>query len=247
MELSWSYIDTMRRMTSNTAYRTVDIQGGNYYPTALRFTLTRNAPCEIPLYLANRAERILAEAEKDEYEIVVPLCIDGFSRMCSGADTILKYFSRYYIGSSRLGRVSTPKGEKYYGASGIVLDKNFNPLLLATVLYTGERESAFEGATPRCVYSGINVHISPEVFLNDTAIINKSLAKKGMQYLLSQANYDFGCDGRPAKVVIDDCSQFIQKVTKPNVNAFDAGEVTQLLKDNIGDVLEQFVLDNRVF
>ena len=242
MELSWSYIDTMRRVTGTSTFRTQNAVAGNYFPVALSFELNKNS-CEIPVYCVSKVDTIIYELPEDTCDIVIPLSIDGYRRSCSGAETILKHFVRFYAGNARLAKAVTPKGESYYGAGGIILDKDFNPLMVATAKYIG-MEEPYPGGTPITKYDGITVHLHPNIFLNDNAVLNKSLAKKGMQFFLScDIN---GWDNRgTVKVVIDDCSQFIKKVNKPDVATFTPESVNNVLKDNINEVLGQFIIDSQ--
>lgn len=245
MELSWSYIDLMRRMVSSSAYRRADtLSTTNYYPVALHFDINPTG-CEVPVYCAPRIEQIILDAPETGGEIVVPLALDGYVKTCSGADTIIRHFSRFYAGGTRLARTQTPKGEVYYGANGLILDKNFNPLMLATVKAMRSTEPTFPGADDYLLYNGIIVYLHPNVFLDDTAVLNKSLAKKGMQFLLSQdvSGFNTSQNGNRVKVVIEDCSKFFTKCTKPDINNFGSDQINELLKANIDEVLEQFVHD----
>lgn len=242
MELSWSYQDTMRRIVSSSSFRSQDSTVGNYFPVALSFELNKNG-CDIPIYCASRIDNILNRISGDNCDIVLPLCIDPYRRSCSGAETIIKHFVRFYAGNARLAKAVTPKGEVYYGAGGIILDKDFNPLMVATTRFDGLGPEIFVGSGPVRKYNGITVHLHPNVFLDDTSVLNKSLAKKGMQFFLScDIN---GWDNRgTVKVVIDDCSQFIKKVNKPNVADLTPESFNQVLKDNINEVLGQFIIDS---
>lgn len=241
MELSWSYIDTMRRISSCTTFRGQDDLSGDYFPVALSFELNRNG-CEVPIYCGNRIESILDTVPDDICDVVLPLCVDTYRKTCSGAETIIKHFIRSYC-SARLAKAITPKGEVYYGAGGIILDKNFNPLMLATTRFAGLVEP-YPGSIPICRYDGVTIHLHPNVFLDDTAVLNKSLAKKGMQFFLSQEISNWNNSGT-AKVVIDDCSQFFKKADKPDVNNTSPEAFGQVLKDNIGEVLGQFIADDQ--
>lgn len=243
MELSWSYQDTMRRIVSTSSFRNQDAVTGNHFPAALSFELNKNG-CDIPVYCASRIDTILDRISEDNCDIVIPLCIDAYRRSFSGAETIIKHFVRFYAGNARLAKAVTPKGEVYYGAGGIILDKNFNPLMVATARFDGPGPEIFPGSGPTRKYNGITVHLHPNVFLDDTSVLNKSLAKKGMQFFLSCDVIGWDNTGT-VKVVIDDCSKFIKKVNKPDVATFTPESVNNVLKDNINEVLGQFIIDSQ--
>lgn len=242
MELSWNYQDAMRRAVSSSPLRNQISVTGNYFPVALSFELNKNG-CDIPIYCASRIDDLLNRISEDNIDIVIPLCIDTYTKNCSGAETIIKHFVRFYAGSVRLAKTVTPKGESYYGAGGIILDKDFNPLMISTAKYIG-MEEPYPGGSPITKYDGITVHLHPNIFLNDNAILNKSLAKKGMQFFLSQDISGWNNRGT-VKVVIDDCSKFIKKVNKPDVATFTPESVNDVLKDNINEVLGQFIIDSQ--
>lgn len=249
MELSWSYVDLMRRFVSASTFRRNDQQSPDeYYSVALRFDVNP-VGCEVPVYCASRIEPVILNAPETGGEIVIPLSIDSFTKNCSGADTIIRHFNRFYIGGTRLAKAHTPKGEVYYGANGVILDKNFNPLMLAVTKVARSTEPAFPGAGDYLLYGGITIYLHPNVFLDDTSVLNKSLAKKGMQFFLSQdiSGFNSSNNGNRVKVVIDDCSKFFTKCAKPDVNNLDSDKINETLKDNIDEVLEQFIHDSTDF
>lgn len=239
MELSWSYLDTMNRMVSYSAYRPVYTEQGDYCPISLLVNVDfEQGDCVVPIFCASSAVAWFAANDNKSLDVVIPLCVETPGRTCSGAETMLKYFSRFYNYSSRLGKVISPKGEVYYGASGIVLDKDFNPLLLCTTKIHNNGQLGYE-------YRGVTIHISPKVFTDDTSVINKSLAKKGMAYFLGPNIRVYNNTG-PIKVEIDDCSKFFKRAAKPDLTAFSEEDIQKLLQDNIKDVLGQFDYDYRV-
>ena len=240
MELSWSYTDTIYRMVSTSAYRVLNGESGNYSPASLVFDVNlHRSSCDIPVFCINKAVDWFASNDQKNFKAVIPLCVEYHGRQCAGAETMLKYFTRFYNYNCRLGRVFTPKGETYYGANGIILDKDFNPLMIATVRVEPETD---ESNHTFCYNRGITVHLHPRVFTDDVSVLNKHLAKKGMLCFLSHTFTSLGNNG-PVKVEIDDCSKFFQKAVKPDVQKFSEDEIQKVLQDNIDEVLGQFTLD----
>ena len=235
MDFSWSYIDTVRRIVGDSGYRVFQVTDGDgYSPTSLAFTLDfSSGSCHIPIFCVNKALQWYESNDKKALEAVIPLSVTRHGRQCSGAETMLKHFVRFY-NDSRIAQVFTPKGEVYYGTNGIILDKDFNPLLLTTV------EVFPNGEDYR--YGGITAHLHPRVFTDDASLLNKHLAKKGICCFLTQNLNTLGDPGS-IKVEIDDCSKFLRKAIKPDLQKSFDTDIRKLLRDNIDEVLEQFTLD----
>ena len=81
------------------------------------------------------------------------------------------------------------------------------------------------------------------VFTDDSGVINRNLLKKGIPYILSdqfKMNLPLSMGSNiPIRVVIDDSSEFIRKPSPPG-DDLDTN-VNNLLKNNIDEVLAQFV------
>jgi len=226
----------MRRMARDSGYRAITgTTGLSYCPVFLTFDVNPNGVSEVPTFCEPIAEATILKMPEPGI-IVTPLPVDANVRNITGAETILKHFSRNNLWSGRIGKVTTPKNEVYYGGPGIVLDKDFSPLMLSTTKVTKERETVLRGQ--------ITIHMSPKVFTDDVSIVNRSLARKGVAYYLSNGLSRYALDdveGR-AKVVIDDMSNFFKKVAKPDVNASPDTYQT-ILKENLDEVLKQFYND----
>lgn len=239
MELSWRYKENMARMITADGFRLLYSQYGNYFPAALVVDVAKDG-FDAPTFCAANCRSWYGRIGYEDFEAVLPLCIDQSFKQCSGGDAILNYFSRGGgYNTDRLATAKTPKGEFYYGNRGIILDKDYNPLLLSTV-----RMNFGEGGYP--VFGNITVHLSPKVFTDDEAILNKALAKKGMQYFLTTQPYFYG-ESRKVEVKIEDMSKFVRKVKTPDLESFSEEEIQKLLQDNIDEVLWQFSYDKAVY
>jgi len=97
----------------------------------------------------------------------------------------------------------------------------------------------------RLVIDGYKIHLHPNVFTDDTKIVNKSLAKKGVAYYLTYSVNQWRRPDLKYKVEIDDCSQFIMRAHRPNVNHCSSADFNKVLRDNIDEVLRQIADDNR--
>lgn len=235
MEFSWQYTETMRRLVSNEGYRVLNNCTPDYIcPVMLTFDISPTES-EVPTTCRRAVEPLLLTVTEPT-TIVVPLSISAERREAAGADTIIKWFSRALGYSGRIAKIRTPKGEVYYGTSGLILDKNMNPLFLST------RKIVRTGVPERPFASRIVIYLSPKVFTDDTGIVNKALAKKGITFYLSSVASPNEGDPKP-EIIINDMSKFFKKVEKPNVNAISKTNFSTILKENIDEVLKQFYND----
>ena len=246
MEFSWQYSEAMRRLVNNDGYRALvgpPSDGMVLCPVMLTFDVAYESS-EVPTMCTRIYENLLPKITEPG-TVVIPMAVDPFTFNAAGAETILKRFARQSTNYGRLLKATTPKGEVYYGNNGIILDKNFDPLFLSTRVISCVNANGITSSRRRITKSDATIYLSPKVFTNDQGMLNKALAKKGIAFYLSQSismSYWNNEDER-AKVVIDDMSRFFKKVEKPDVNALSNGVFTEILKDNIDEVLSQFYND----
>lgn len=112
-----------------------------------------------------------------------------------------------YRGIGELGKTKDKDGNIYYGCKGLILDNNFNPLVLTTITYKGEGKELVKTFT---------VRISPRVFL-----INKTMEKGIQKYLIEfcSSNQFIGYlreQVQPNIIINNDIDKFIQHPTVPN-------------------------------
>ena len=170
---------------------------------------------EIPAMVLPFLTTILSQPEIKWEQIAMPLFYT-YTSFKSISDSIIGQFLRTSIGSSRLTKVITNKGEIYYGGQGIILDKNMEPYLLYTVTV-----SNFETAdriAPTIVANAVslNVRVSPKVF-NMNNMISKHIVTKMIPALTyegipSNRFVNMKTD-RPLtpKVIIEDLSDWVKR------------------------------------
>ena len=238
MEFSYQYTETMSRLGSRLdriqqfySYAS-DARDVNAYSVLVQVDLSQTL--EIPIFLFDSVTQYLTNPDTKKDVIVAPLYVDPNNhRECSGAETILRWFARIH---TRLSKVNTPKGDIYYGNTGLILDRDFNPLLISTAKIL----------EPNYQISEYVIHINPKVFINDTDTLCKSLARKGVPYYLSNSVTNWRtATGTPYKVVIDNCSEFVIKPSSPNLENYNNQALLDTVKDNIDDVLRQVADDYR--
>lgn len=120
--------------------------------------------------------------------------------------TMIKDLS-VYRGVGELNTTKDKDGNIYYGCKGLILDNNFNLLVLTTITYKGEGEELVKTFT---------VRISPRVFL-----INKTMEKGIQKYLIEfcSSTQFIGYlreQVQPNIIINNDIDKFIQHPTIPN-------------------------------
>lgn len=239
MEFSYNYATTMQRLVRPSHLQDMpaaNSQNFNGSPLEMHFKVTKTK-AEVPIMAFQDAcqliENLRHYPEEDAFvEVVIPLVVDDGVKTCSGADTILKYFSQRY---GRVTKVVTPKGEVYYGGVGLVLDRNYEPLFYVTKTAVWPRNNEQEEVT---------VHVSPRIFTDDVSTVNKSILKKGIAFYLTHAVGEWR-DTQMAKIVIDNGGSMFRKPVAPTPNTDINKEIKALLRDNISEVLQQITYDSR--
>lgn len=173
-------------------------------------------------------------------KVVIPLYVNSYNQNRRTADSIINEFSRVDF-DRRLQKVTTNKGEVYYGGRGIILDSDFKPLILCSILCKKEEFRTFEYMD---YYKPI-VRVNPEVFLNETGLINKTIIKKIIPFYLThnipvintRCIFRDKLENRKPQILIEDSSRFIETPTLPNPSTCSNEALNKLLLDNIDEVL----------
>jgi len=243
MEFSYNYNNTMSRFAGIHPLEEMPNSNSQYLegcPAELHFKVEK-AFSEVPLMGYVESKNLLLQnlahtADDDaSLEIIIPLVSSEAAKMCSGADTIMKYFVNNSFG--RLVKAETPKGERYYGGMGVVLDKDFNPLIYVTRTL---------GLNVRVSDEQVIIHVSPSVFTDDVSVLNKAILRKGIAYYLTHTVGTWQDEHTPL-IVIDDGKKFFRSPAKPSPESDINTNVNTLLKDHISEVLGQIKFNGRYF
>ena len=172
-------------------------------------------------------------------KVILPLYNNTYDQSRRTFDTIMAQFFANTSYEGRLLKITTNKGEVYYGGKGIIFDGNYNPLLLCTlkarrVVTENEKYTAYY--RPVC-------YVSPRVFEEPNTIVNKGIIKKLIPFYTSH-NMDFPlglfrdkAEDRKVQVVIDNFDKFFIKPVKPNPSTCSNELLNQCLIDNIEDIM----------
>lgn len=205
---------------------------------------------EVPVFAESAVESVIRDKLEFPHvshvnKIVIPMYVNTYTQLKRTADCIVREFFSGVNFDKRLQKVITNKGEVYYGSKGIILDKDFNILLLCTLAC---RRMEYRDRQVMSYYKPI-IHVSPQVFLKGEGLIEKSILKKIIPFYVSQnidpiwTNPGFVNDipeGTKPQILIDDVSKLIENPVKPTPQKCSDDVLNQILADNADDVLNQF-------
>ena len=208
------YVDTGAFATNSSCLEKHDILNG-YICTDMNHT----GSFEVPMAMLPYLETILAQPKIKWEQIAMPLYYDD-TVIKNTSYAILKHFFRDTpVGGGRLSKVTTGKGEVYYGGNGMIFDQHMKPLVLYTVTVTGMTPITVPHRLTRMktTISALNVRVSPQVLLKDD-MLKKNIISKVIPSLVSMsfANIRGVVLDKPItpKVIIEDLSEWIKRPAK---------------------------------
>lgn len=157
------------------------------------------------------------------------------------ADSIFQYIVRSGSFNRRLIEIITAKGQTYYGGYGILLDADWNPLMLATLM--ARRISDLNSPSMElCFYKAV-LHVSPKVFLNQTDLMEKSIIKKVIPFYLANP-LGRTATGRgvmsenlgTVQIEVDDMSRFFHTPVIPRPDTYSDEEMNRILAEHAGEI-----------
>lgn len=172
--------------------------------------------------------------------IILPLYDNAPSQSKRTFDSIIVQIFNNVGFDKRLQKITTSKGEVYYGGKGIIFDESYAPLLLCTL--AARKIHTIEGSN-RMVYYRPVCHVSPKVFLESNKLINKGIIKKLIPFYTSREvsfpNYIFDAnpESKKVKVVVDNFDKFFIEPIKPTPSAITNDALNECLIDNMGDIM----------
>lgn len=199
---------------------------------------------EIPVIARIHCETILTslitpEIPQQVQKIVLPLYDNIYPTTKRTFDSIIRQFFAGVRFNDRLQKITTAKGEVYYGGKGIILDKDLAPILLCTLKARkgyGEYMNTITYYRPVC-------HISPKVFTESTSLMNKGIIKRVIPFYTTEnvtLPNPYICRSATrsstVEIIIDDFSRFFVEPVKPTPSTCSNEILNQCLVDNLDDI-----------
>ncbi len=202
---------------------------------------------EIPVIAREHFEELVSDnidypAIMGIKKIILPLYDNAPSQERRTFDSIIRQLFTNVEYGERLQKITTNKGEVYYGGKGIIFDESYTPLLLCTLtaksVHTEDNGNTMVYYRPVC-------HVSPKVFLQSDKLINKGIIKKLIPYYTSRDinfprnNYRFSSnpEDRKVKVIVDNFDKFFVEPIKPTPSACSNDALNECLINNIDDIM----------
>lgn len=256
MEFSARFVHEMTRPfciaqfihSSSSLGSNLTLDNNNVFSKSLVVDITGD-DIEIPsiarVYYENIIRNNLTYSNIEKVEkTILPLYTNSSDQSRRTFDSIMREFFCRVPFSQRLLKVTTNKGETYYGGCGLVLDEGYNPLLMcglkARKVIT-EGDGGAEVASMQ--YYRAICRVSPVVFAEPNKLINKGVIKKLIP-LYTTLNTGFPTtgissipDSRKVEVIIDDFSKFFISPIAPTPSKCSNDALNKCLNDNIEDIL----------
>jgi hypothetical protein len=174
--------------------------------------------------------------------VVLPLYENSAPQERRTFDSFIRQFFVTTNYSRRLQKITSNKGEVYYGGKGLIFDSRYNPLIMCTLK---ARKQVQESGTFRMAYFKPVIYVNPIVFLESDKLINKGIIKKLIPYYTSRDidfprnNYRFSSnpEDRKVKVIVDNFNKFFVEPIKPTPSATTNDALNECLIDNIDDIM----------
>lgn len=253
MELSDRFIDAMLRpfnfglpvYPGETLENHLTLDRGNVFNKSLVIN-TLGDDIEVSVIVRRQVENII-NANLNGYKIekvLLPLYTNGNDQSRITFNSIMREFFCRVPFNQRLLKVTTNKGETYYGGCGLVLDEGYNPLLMCGLKARKVITEGDGGAEVVSMqYYRAICHVSPIVFAEPTKLINKGIIKKLIP-LYTTMDISFPTtgissipDSRKVEVIIDDFSKFFISPIAPTPSKYSNDALNKCLNDNIEDIL----------
>ena len=175
-------------------------------------------------------------------KIILPLYNNAPDQERRTFDVIIRQLFTNVGYDRRLQKITTNRGEVYYGGKGIIFDESYTPLLLCTLtarcVHTEDNSNTMVYYRPVC-------HVSPKVFLESDKLINKGIIKKlipcytsrDISFPRSYYSFHNNPEDRKAKVIVDNFNKFFVEPIKPTPSTCSDDALNECLIDNMDDIM----------
>lgn len=177
-------------------------------------------------------------------EIIFPLFSGGSTYGKRTFDSIIKAFFFQTPMHHRLRKITTNKGDIFYGGRGIVLDNNYVPLLLCNMEMKKINSGTLSG---KILYIRPVLRVSPIVFERND-IICKGIVKKLIPIFSNEqlymptdkSSFKSRCPFSTARVLVDDLGKFFVKPAPPASVGTINEDLNKCLEEHIDEVLDRW-------
>lgn len=221
--------DVFDVMEGTTEYRYGNLMSNDTFHHFLVANVDTDKPCnEVPMLLVHP----LCTYRTDfKGKLILPLFTNGEQqvKLRRLVATIMSDFSNVGY-ETRLQCVKTSKGDKYYGAPGLILNKDYRPIFVVTAKFSGKPLKV-----EQVVY-----HIDNSVMSNPEGLIEKTIYKKIIPMICARAEIEShfieGSETCKPIVEISDCSHFIETPVAPKPSNASNDLLNNFIANHIPDL-----------
>lgn len=221
------------------------VENHNLFKHFFTVDISNEDNIEVPVFGRNIIEgylrtKSMVAANNAVKKVVIPLFSNCSPITRRTSDSIITEFFFKTIFTNRLKKVTTNKGEVYYGNRGIILDSSFNILFLGTLTC----KKLDEDSTTLYCYTKSFIHISPKVFLNKTGLLEKAILNKIIPYYLTtpigvynrNAGFAVNSGVCKPKILVEDIN-LVSSPKPPKIDTYSDDAMNELIMENIDDLL----------
>lgn len=216
-------------MEGNTEYRYGNLMSNDTFHHFLVANVDTDEPCnEVPMLLTYPLTHYRTSFKG---KLILPLFTNGEQqvKLRRLVVTIMADFSSVGY-ETRLQCVKTNKGDKYYGAPGLILNKDYRPIFVVTAKFSG-----MPLRVKQVVY-----HIDNSVISNPEGLIEKTIYKKILPMICAKAEIEsnFIEEGETCKPIVEisDCSHFIETPVAPKPSNASNDLLNDFIVNHIPDL-----------
>lgn len=220
---SYCAIDTLDQNSFFSRYLVVDQVNESIDIPTMCFNTIRNT---------FDAQAHLDTLKDKKNRFLIPLYNNSYlERRATFSSIINTFFNKSEL-RQRLQKIITKSDQVYYGNRGIILDENFNLLLLCTKQCQIDVNSNFQP----CKVLGAKIYVDPKVFIDQKNVINKGILKELIPYYTTNFTSMYG---RNATVIVEDLQKFIMTANKPDLSTNIHESLNQCLVDNVNEIINE--------
>lgn len=241
--VSTKLTSTISRFFSTYSREDSDCTGSDFFYNGgfdKFITLNSCVENEIPVFCF---ETVCKTLRTPQNEVIIPLSYKNYKtgKTYKSAHMLLYHLIQTPSMGRRLMRISAPSGETFYGSSGLLLDSNMNPMMMATV----KIGISINGLDLK----ELILYISPNIFTEE-GFLNKYIRDKVIPFILSGVPFtSYPVSG------VNDCITRINRlhvipkiVISDSMNKFfisapknEEDNHLKILLDNIDDITDRCI------